>query len=61
MRPLGVCHLKGKLGAFASFPEVIFPGGKPSTELASESLKPCLTFAKEKGWLNGMEMDLYTF
>jgi hypothetical protein len=35
MRPLGVCHLKGKLGAFESFLEVVFPGGKPPTELAS--------------------------
>jgi hypothetical protein len=35
MRPLGVCHLKGKLGAFESFLEFVFPGGKPLTELAS--------------------------
>jgi hypothetical protein len=47
MRPLGVHHLKGKLGVFGSFPEVVFPPGKPPTELASESLKPCLTFANE--------------
>ncbi len=46
--PVGtIRHLKGKSGAFGSFPEVVFPGGKPSTELASKSLKPCLTFAKE--------------
>ncbi len=47
MRPLGVRHLKGKLGAFGSLSQFVFPGGKTPTELASESLKPCLTFAKE--------------
>jgi hypothetical protein len=46
-RPLGVHHLKGKLGAFGSFPEVVFPGGKPLTELASKLLKPCLSFPEE--------------
>jgi hypothetical protein len=40
MRPLGVRHLQGKLGAFGSFPEVVFPGGKPMTDFASKSLKP---------------------
>jgi hypothetical protein len=47
MRPLGVRHLKGKLGAFGSLSQVVFPGKKPPIELASELLKPCLTFAKE--------------
>jgi hypothetical protein len=46
MRPLGVLHLKGKLGAFGSLSEVIFPGGMPPTELASKLLKSCLTCTK---------------
>ena len=47
MRPLGVHHLKGKQGACGSFPEVVSPGGKPLTELASKLLKPCLSFPEE--------------
>jgi hypothetical protein len=47
MRPPGVHHLEGKLGAFESFLEVVFPGGKPPTELSSEPLTPCPTSAKD--------------
>jgi hypothetical protein len=38
---------EGQVRGFQSFSEVVFPGGKPSTELAFKLLKSCLTFAKE--------------